>query len=140
MLHLAENPGCPLETVEGFLDRPRMRRQTRSFLHGSAGRRTDASERLLRRLGEADSHRDDYKARASAARHPNCPVDLLGRLAVDTDMPVRTAAAENPNCTAEMLERIAATDIDAAEYDWHLCATARHQNCPAAPTRQARIP
>jgi len=49
-------------------------------------------------------------ARQLAARHPDCPADLLERLATDPHRDVRAAVAHNPHAPAALLSQLADTD------------------------------
>lgn len=66
---------------------------------------------VLERLVSEEPHGEDYGVRRYLAGNPNCPVELLEILAMDSSSGVRSEVAGNPNVSPEVLSKLA-TDPD----------------------------
>ncbi|WP_081087875.1 AAA family ATPase [Burkholderia cepacia] len=75
---------------------------------------------------------DNPAAKETVARHPDCPDDILARLADESDARVRNAALANSNCPGNALAKILVMDRTDRRYSEESFTLAwQHPNAPS---------
>jgi hypothetical protein len=116
------NEHCPQDILVRFVHDPSvLPRRAAAFA-------LDAPDHQTWELWAADC---SSAVRAAAAVRPDCPPDIMGRLAADPDRFVLRTIARNPQCPAHLLEAVSASSEPIV-----LRAVADAKSCPPQVLRQ----
>ena len=122
---VAQHPNCPAKTLESMLDA--------SWSGLSNGgvilEHPNLPVKLLRQALHHSRHNMPH-----VARNPNCPPDLLEKLATEGDSTVRIAVAEHPQCPPDVLVQLTR---DFRQAEWVILKAASHPAAPSEALRQA---